>query len=187
MMRRLRLFRRRDRQQDSPSDEYPAPEGDAPFEPFVPVSPPEEPPRRRFRPSLPRPGVPRLRRPTLRRPSMAVEVRFGMLVIVVALVVAGIFGTLLKQDRIHGDLKAWWPLAILGGAAVWMLAALLRRRAAAFLGAAAVAGVGLSLLMDAQDIAQAQETLLGVVLVTVGLGIVVRGFLLRQQAFDGSV
>lgn len=182
MMRRLRLFRRHDRQQDSPSDEYPAPEGDAPFEPFVPVSPPEEPTRRRFRPRLPRPGLPRLR-----RPAMAVEVRFGMLVIVIGLVVAGIFGTLLKQDRIHGDLKAWWPLVILGGAAVWMLAALIRRRVAEFLGAAAVAGVGLSLLMDTQDIAQAQETLLGVVLVMVGLGIVVRGFLLRQQTFDGSV
>ncbi len=43
------------------------------------------------------------------------------------------------------------------------------------------AGVGLSALLDAQDIAALRETLLGIVLVAVGLGIVVRGFLLRGR------
>jgi hypothetical protein len=35
--------------------------------------------------------------------------------------------------------------------------------------------------MDTQDIANARETLLGVVLLAVGLGIVIRGFLLRGR------
>ncbi|NLF79338.1 MAG: hypothetical protein GX573_26890, partial [Chloroflexi bacterium] len=71
---------------------------------------------------------------------------------------------------------------ILVGAALWMLAALVQRRIAPFLGGAAAAGVGLSLLMDTQDIAAADQTLLGIVLATVGLGIIIRGFLLRQQS-----
>jgi len=41
-----------------------------------------------------------------------------------------------------------------------MLIALIRRQVASFLGGAALAGIGLSLLMDTQDIALVKDTLL---------------------------
>ena len=70
------------------------------------------------------------------------------------------------------------PLVVAG---LWMLIALVRRQVTSFLGGAALVGVGLSALLDAQDIAALRDTLLGTVLVTVGLGVVVRGFLLRGR------
>lgn len=158
--------------------------GDESFEPFVPVPArpgyagdeeaddyPRESRRRRRRLSLPRP----------RRPALDLGIRFGVLALVIALVGGGIFGTLLKQGRLEPEIEEWWPAAIIAGAGLWMLAALFQRRITSFLGGAAAAGVGLSLLMDTQDIAAAEQTLLGIVLATVGLGIVIRGFLLRQQ------
>jgi len=97
------------------------------------------------------------------------------------LIGGGIFGVLLNQERIRDDVEAWWPLVLVIGALVWMLVALIQHQGTSFLGAAAVTGIGLSLLMETQDIAEVQETLIGVMLVMVGLGIVIRGFLLRQQ------
>jgi uncharacterized membrane protein len=180
-MRRLRPLRRRERerQENSVSSD----EQDE-FVPFVPVSaerPYEdaaerESSRRSLR--LPHPHLPRI---TLPRPSVGIEIRFSLLLIVILLIVGGIFGTLLNQGRIQDDVERWWPVAVIAGALLWLLVALVQRRVAAFLGAAAVLGIGLSLLMDAQDIAPADDTLLGIVLVAVGLGIVIRGFLLRQQ------
>lgn len=198
-MPRLRPFGRRSRRSEDPEpapwleDESALPEDEAlagdigpgedaadeAFEPFVPV--PAQPgyaadegddyPRERRR-SLARP----------RRPRVSVRIRFGVLVLLIVLIAGGIFGTLMKQERLEPAIEEWWPVAILVGAALWMLAALVQRRIAPFLGGAAAAGVGLSLLMDTQDIAAADQTLLGIVLATVGLGIIIRGFLLRQQS-----
>ena len=203
-MPRLRPFGRRSRRREDdepapwledesapPEDEAPADAfdtgedaaGDESFEPFVPVPArpdydgdeagdyPPETRRRRRRVSLPRP----------RRPALDLGIRFGALALVIVLVGGGIFGTLLKQGRLEPEIEEWWPAAIIAGAGLWMLAALFQRRITSFLGGAAAAGVGLSLLMDTQDIAAAEQTLLGIVLATVGLGIVIRGFLLRQQ------
>ncbi len=125
----------------------------------------------------------RLRRPRWggRRPILGIEIRAATLLLAAGLIAGGIFGTLLKQGEIRESLEEWWPLALLVIAGLWMLIALIRRQIASFLGGAALAGVGLSLLMDTQGIAVLKDTLLGIVLVTVGLGIVIRGFLLRQQ------
>jgi len=117
----------------------------------------------------------------LLRPSPGVRIRFGVLLLALALIAGGIFGTLLWQDRLREEVTRWWPAILLVAAALWMLIALVRRQVTSFLGGAALAGVGLSALLDAQDIATLRETLLGLVLVTVGLGIVVRGFLLRGR------
>jgi hypothetical protein len=125
----------------------------------------------------------RLRRPSLglRHPVLGIEIKASTLLLATGLIAGGIFGTLLKQGEIRQSLEEWWPLALLMVAGLWMLIALIRRRVASFLGGAALAGVGLSLLMDTQAIAVFEDTLLGIVLVTLGLGIVIRGFLLRQQ------
>lgn len=125
----------------------------------------------------------RLYRPSLgiRRPVLGIEIKTSTLLLAVGLIATGIFGTLINQGEIRQSLKEWWPMALLVVAGLWMLTALFRRQVASFLGGAALAGVGLSLLMDTQAIAVFEDTLLGIVLVTIGLGIVIRGFLLRQQ------
>jgi len=204
-MPRLRLFRRRAERTDPDWNDVPGSDADsdiaaeanydAPIEPFVPVAAagydeydaedaesiapgvddvPSRAPRRRLR--LP---SPRLR---VRLPESGSPIQLGVLLAALFLVAAGVFGTLLVQDRLRANIETWWPLALVVVAGVWMLIALMRRQVALFLGGAGFAGVGLSLLLDTQDIAAVEGTLLGVVLVTVGLGIVIRGFLLRQRA-----
>ena len=63
---------------------------------------------------------------------------------------------------------------------LWLVIALNRRNVTSALGAAALAGVGISALLDVQGIAAWRETLIGTVVVMLGLGIVLRGLLLRQ-------
>jgi hypothetical protein len=183
-MRRLRPIRRK-RERDI--ETYPAPEQETDeqdFVPFVPVTrryaqdeteieEPEPPaPPRRAR---------RIRSPRIPVPRFFATIRLDAMLIVVFLSVGGVFGTLLNQDRIRDNVAAWWPMVIVVTAAAWMLYTLIQRRAASFLGGAAFTGLGLSLLMDTQDIAPLDQTLVGMVLIMVGLGIVVRGFALRQQ------
>lgn len=161
------------------------------FAPFVPVEAggyrsygdeasedlsPDRPHRRLRR------GLLRLSLPRWARPRLGIEIRGGMLLVVSILIAAGIFGTLLAMGSLRDSVEGWWPLVIIGGALVWMLLSLAQRRVAPFLGAWALAGIGLSALMDTQEVAPAHETVLGIVLVAVGLGIAFRGFLLRQQA-----
>ncbi|RPI98452.1 MAG: hypothetical protein EHM39_07950 [Chloroflexi bacterium] len=170
---------------EEPYDEY----GDydeAAIEPFVPVTSEDEEadypdeletetaypahePRRRLR----------LSRPEVHLPSPGIE--GGYLLLALVLIGGGIFGALLNRGEVPPDIEEWWPVAVVVVAALWMLIALARRQVASLLGGAALAGVGLSLLMNNQDIADFEETLLGMVLVTAGLGIVIQGFLLRQH------
>ncbi len=201
-MRRLRPLHRRARQReleavDESAPQELEPEDQLAFEPFVQVPSigydddeeeqetladmeviqrsPEfaDRPRRMRMPQMSRPRI-HMVRPTI-------NLQLDMLFVVVFLVALGIFGTLLNLDRINEAGRSWWPVTIIASALLWMIIALLRRQVASFLGGAALAGVGLSLLMDTQDIANARETLLGVVLAAVGLGIVIRGFLLRGR------
>lgn len=138
---------------------------------------------RRFGLGRPQLSRPQMSRPEIRRPASPVRVQASRLFLVLGLIALGVFGTLLNRDQVSGEVRDWWPLAVIAVAALWMLAALVQRRIPAFLGAAGLAGVGISLLMDTQDIASVSESLLGVVLVTLGFGIVVRGFVLRQQTY----
>jgi hypothetical protein len=150
---------------------------------LAPIEPMHRARTRRFRLGRPHIARPHLPQPELRRPTSPVRVQFGVLFLALALVALGIFGTLMNRGDISGDLREWWPLVVIGVAVLWMLAALVQRRIPAFLGAAGLAGIGISLLMDTQDVASVNETLLGVMLVTLGFGIVVRGFVLRQQSY----
>jgi hypothetical protein len=173
-MPRFRLFRRLRRRQTT-SDDTPAEDE---MVPFVPVTATqqydEEEPDTAF-PHMPE-DQPRRRR-RIARPAL----QYRYLLLALFLGAAGILGTLLKQDQLPSTVREWWPAVVLAGTVVWLLGALVQRHIASFLGASAIAGLGLSVLMDTQDIATFEETVMGVMLVTVGLGIVIRGFLLRQQ------
>lgn len=104
----------------------------------------------------------------------------GLLLIAIGLFVGGIFITLLRVADLPDVIEAWWPIVSLIVAVGWTFLALLRRNVANFLAGAVVAGISMSLLLDAQSVAQFQETVVGIILMTFGLAIVMRGLFLRQ-------
>lgn len=161
------------------------------FEPFVPVRRGYE----TYQPDISRPetidlepdAVPEDIAPDVSQQARprrfgAIVVRWDLLLWVVILVLVGVVGTLLVRGVVSEEVATWLPGVVLAFAVVWMLFALLRRHVTSFLGATALVGVGLSLVMDAQAIARFEETVLGVALVTIGLGVVMRGLFLRQRS-----
>lgn len=188
-MRRLRPIRRRRARQEeaerAPEEfsgeyDYSEPSIVDDLQPFVPVesAPPED-----FAAPVPYERVERedeVRSVHIRRTGPRVRVRFGALALALLLIVAGVVGTLLNLDRLDLTVPEQWPLAVLVIAGLWLVIALNRRNVTSALGAAALAGVGISALLDAQGIAAWRETLIGAVMVALGLGIVLRGLILRQ-------
>lgn len=105
---------------------------------------------------------------------------WGLLLIATGLTIGGVFITLLNVADLPDVVEKWWPMVSLIVALLWSFGALLRRNAASFLGGATVVGLSLSLLLDSQDIATFEETVVGIILMTFGLAIVMRGLLLRS-------
>lgn len=114
-------------------------------------------------------------------PSNKRIARPGLLLIAIALFLGGIFVTILKNADLPTLIEEWYPLLSLGVALLWIIVALSRRNVAAFIGGAVVAGLSMSLLLDAQKVATFQETVIGILLMTFGLSIVMRGLLLRPR------
>lgn len=97
------------------------------------------------------------------------------------LIVGGIFFTLMRVATLSEAILQWWPAVSMGIAILWSFVALLRRDATAFLGGAGVVGLSASLLLDTNDIAPFGESVIGVILISLGVAIVVRGLLLRSS------
>ncbi len=179
-MRRLRPFRRRSRTSEAEDISSEAVSQEE-YEPSVPL---EEALHEPYAPPdvlQDAPAHPRRRLPRLKLPRLGVEVNGGALSAALGLIAAGVLGTLLQRGNVQGAAQTQWPWVLVVLGVLWALIALTRRQVTSFLGAAALVGAGLSLLMDTHAIAPVRETLFGVVLVAVGLGIVVRGFVLRQH------
>jgi hypothetical protein len=103
----------------------------------------------------------------------------GLFLVLIALILGGVFFTLMNTTTLAEPIETWWPAVALGIALLWSALALLRRDPTAFLGGAGAAGFCVSLLLETQSIADFQETVVGIMLVTIGLAIVMRGLLLR--------
>lgn len=183
-MRRFRpIRRRRARESELPpqaeADPH-VPAGDV-LTPFVPVRPAvlEDESVQAAGWSREHEQQPRLRRRGGRAPLA--HVRPSLLLLALALVAVGIVGTLVNLDRLELSVPDAWPAGVLLVAVVWLIVSLARRQVTPALGAATLAGIGLSALLDAEAIAPWRETLVGLVLIAVGLGIVIRGLLLRQR------
>lgn len=180
-MRRLRPIRRRrsredvEREPDEQHEEFPADD----LLPFVPVE--SAPPEDFAAPVVDEPEEP-VRPARVRREASRAGVRFGALLVALVLIAAGVIGTLLNLDRLDLTVPEQWPAGLLALSGVWLVIALNRRNVTSALGAAALAGVAISALLDAQGIAAWRETLIGAVMIALGLGIVLRGLLLRQSA-----
>ncbi|PJF43816.1 MAG: hypothetical protein CUN55_07190 [Phototrophicales bacterium] len=123
------------------------------------------------------------RRPRRRTRGLRIP-RFSLFVLSIALMVGGVFFTLLNLGLIQGDATIWWPSVTLGGAILWMLGALLRRDSAAFVLGSGIAGVSISLLLDTQSIADFQETVVGILLMMLGMAVIVRGLLIRSASIN---
>lgn len=104
----------------------------------------------------------------------------GLFLVALALVMGGIFFTLLNVVELPAIITEWWPVVTLFVSLFWSLSALNRRNAAAFLGGAGTAGLSISLLLHTQDIAEFRETFVGIVLISLGAAVITRGLLLRQ-------
>ncbi|MCS6872726.1 MAG: hypothetical protein NZ571_14865 [Anaerolineae bacterium] len=76
------------------------------------------------------------------------------------------------------------PIAATAFGALWFLMALLQRRARGIIFAAAWLGAALSLLLAAQGVAQVGDTLIGLILIAVGVALVLRGLLMADVALD---
>jgi hypothetical protein len=124
--------------------------------------------------------APRRRRINFKRLLVWREIRPGLLFLAAGLVIGGVFWTLYNLDRVPSDAREWWPAALLGFALLWALLSLIIRKAGALLAASTLAGLSVSLLLDTQGYITWRDSLVGVMLVTIGIGIMLRGLLLRQ-------
>jgi hypothetical protein len=106
--------------------------------------------------------------------------RPGLLLIALGLTIGGIFLTIVNNADLPTAIEEWWPAVSLVAAMLWSVGALLRRDVRSFLGGVVVAGISVSLLLETQGIASFGETVVGIILMTFGLAIVMRGLLLRS-------
>jgi hypothetical protein len=134
-------------------------------------------------PARPAPKKRRLRR---RGGLLQQMPRFTIFVLATALIVGGVFFTLLNLNAISGQAAEWWPAVALGVAIIWALVSVIRRDATAFVAGATVAGVSLSFLLEAQEIATFGETVAGIILITLGLSVVIRGLFIRPRTVRQS-
>ncbi len=121
------------------------------------------------------------RRLILRRPGLPFLVNWSAMLVVIGLIVIAVFALLLNQGALPAAVVLWWPLAVAALALLWFLASLVRRDARSLLGSTALLGLSISMLLAAQSIASLAATWVGVTLIAVGTGIVLRGLLLRHQ------
>ncbi len=124
------------------------------------------------------------RRVVLRR-RLPFVVNWPVMFIVLALVGLAAGLVLLNLNLLPEPVLAWWPLLVLIPAALWFLSALARRKARRLLRSTTLLGLAISLLLTTQHIAPSGATpigtMIGVTLITVGAGLLLRGLLLAQQ------
>ncbi|GEM_PF-1155976 len=123
--------------------------------------------------------LPAIARVSVRRRLPRVQIDGRMLLIVIALIATALFSVALTQGALPRQVLTWWPLAIVAIAAVWFIRALLSQAAAGLLGSTALFGFGVSLLLASAYQVAFGTTVIGVVLIAIGMGIVLRGLLWR--------
>jgi hypothetical protein len=112
------------------------------------------------------------------RPPLEINIFWLLVVIAIALLALGL--VLHNLGLLPTSLLATWPIAVLLPAALWFVIALIRRNPKSLLGSTALLGLATSLLLAAQNIAPLGATLVGLVFIAVGAGLLLRGLLIRQ-------
>jgi hypothetical protein len=124
-------------------------------------------------------------RPVVLRRRLPFVVNWPVMIVVLALVALAAGLVLLNLNLLPEPILAWWPLVVLIPATLWFLTALARRKPRRLLRSTALLGLATSLLLITQHIAPSGATpigtMLGVTLIVVGAGLLLRGLLLSQQ------
>jgi hypothetical protein len=119
--------------------------------------------------------------PRKRRHLLPFEIYWPAMLLIVFLIAATAFLLLLNQGTLSDDVLMWWPIAIAAPAVLWFLTAILRRDAKGMLASSVVFGIGFSLLLAVQKVAPLGSSVVGITLIAVGTGVMLRGLLLRNQ------
>ena len=126
-------------------------------------------------------SAPALRRVTLPKAPGPFRLNLGWLLVIVTLVAVALGLVFNNLGLLPETIIRWLPLVLLAPAALACIVTLVRRQPRALLGSTALLGAALSLALDAQGVAPLGASLVGVLLITVGTGLLLRGILLRAQ------
>lgn len=121
----------------------------------------------------------RPRRTPIRRLPFAV--RPGILFVVIAVIVIGIALLLQLNGGLPEAVILYYPLAVLIPGAGWVLSALVRRDGRGLLAGAALFGAGTSLMLGTLANVPVGSTLVGIVLISCGTSILLRGLLFGRE------
>lgn len=121
------------------------------------------------------------RRLKVRLPKLLVweEVRPSILLVATGLISVGIFWTLHNRGQTASQIDQLAPLLLLAFALIWSIYALVTARPTTFLAATTLVGISISFWLDMQDLIAWHKTFIGAILITVGIGIMARGLVLR--------
>jgi hypothetical protein len=109
------------------------------------------------------------------------EINWSALLLIVVLIILTVTGLLANQNLLSEDVYLWWPLALIAPAGIWFLASMARRRPRGLLGSMALLGIGISFLLSQQGILPVSSSIVGITLIALGTGIMLRGLLMRNQ------
>ncbi|MFN7210867.1 MAG: hypothetical protein ACK4P1_10830, partial [Aggregatilineales bacterium] len=118
------------------------------------------------------------------RPPLPFTLQGSVVLGVLAVVLIGAIWLLIAFEALPEAFYAAAPVAAGVFGALWFLVALLRRHSRSILFAAAWLGASLSLLLAAQGIAEVGDTLIGLVLIAVGVALILRGLLMANVALN---
>jgi hypothetical protein len=114
----------------------------------------------------------------LSRPTLgAWQLNQTVLLLIIFLAVVGVLSLVSQRVTWPSIVLIWWPLAVIGVAALWFIAALLRHSANGWLFSTALLGLGISLLLTTAYNMSFGGIWLGVGLITIGAGTLLRGLL----------
>ena len=121
--------------------------------------------------------------PVRRRPvrRMPFAVRPMALLGVIVVIAIGVLLLLYQQNQLPAEVLVWWPLALIIPGVLWFLISLARRSGNGLLAGATLVGVGISFLLGTLSTYAVGSTLVGIVLISTGTAILVRGLLMGRQ------
>jgi hypothetical protein len=112
-----------------------------------------------------------------KRRGFPIRVNWSALFGVIGLSVLFAFLLGLSVNALPTGVLTWWPAALIAVGTLWALAALAQRSAAAWIGASGVIGLGLAALLATAFGVPFAGTSVGVPLIAIGTGIVLRSIL----------
>jgi len=107
-------------------------------------------------------------------------IRFRWLAFNVFLAAIGVSALLAEHTVIPPVIVSWWPSVVIGIALIWLFRSLVRRMAPGLLGSTTLLGLGISLLLATAYQTSFVSVWLGLTLVVIGMGIILRGLLWRN-------